>query len=154
MPMQTQQRSVSQLRTETPTGLLKTRELTLMVVVTQVIGNVSLSRGMHEMGPILSFSPWPYLHAVLNPWVLAGVVVLALWMLANLALLSRADLSYVLPVTAISYVLIAIVGHFFLYERISWTRWVGIAVITLGVMLVGHTPTRTVPDITEEEGED
>jgi drug/metabolite transporter (DMT)-like permease len=154
MPMETQQRTGPPLRTETPTGLLKTRELTLIVIITQVVGNIALSRGMRNMGSILSLSPWPYLHAVLNPWVAAGVVILAFWMLADLALLSRADLSYVLPVTAVSYVLIAVAGRFVLGERISLTRWSGIAVISMGVMLVGQTPTRTVPDVTEEEGED
>ncbi len=142
------------LRTETPTGLLKTRELTIAVIVTQVIGNVALSRGMHHIGNVVSLSPLPYLRAIANPWVAGGVVVLALWMISDLALLSRADLSYVLPVTAVSYVLIAISGHFLLAERITRTRWVGIIIITLGVMLVGRTPTRTVPDVTEEEGVD
>ncbi len=152
--MATQQQTPPPLRTETPTGRLKTRELTLVVVVSQVIGNVALSYGMREVGSVVSFSPLPYLHAILNPWVAVGVLVLALWMLSDLALLSRADLSYVLPVTAISYVLIAVVGHFLLGERVTVLRWVGIVVITLGVMLVGKTPTRTVPDVLEEEGED
>jgi drug/metabolite transporter (DMT)-like permease len=151
MPTQT---PTAPLRTETPTGLLKTRELTIAVVLTQVIGNLALSRGMHHMGDIVSFSPLPYLLAVLNPWVASGVIILALWMLSDLALLSRADLSYVLPVTSVSYVLIAVLGHFVLGETIHLTRWIGIFVITAGVMLVGRTPTRTVPDVTEEEGED
>jgi uncharacterized membrane protein len=149
-----QERRSQTLRTETPAGLLKTRELTLTVILTQVLGNIALSRGMHHMGSVVGFSPLPYLHAILNPWVAAGIVILALWMIADLALLSRADLSYVLPVTAAAYVLIAVVGHFVLAERISGIRWIGIVIITLGVMLVGRTPTRTVPDVLEEEGED
>jgi transporter family protein len=130
---------------------MKTRELTLVVIATQVIGNVALSRGMHGMGPIAGVDIVPYLHALTNPWVVLGVAILAVWMLSDLALLSRADLSYVLPVTATSYVLIAIVGHFVLGERIAGARWIGIVLITLGVMLVGKTQTRTVPDVLEEE---
>jgi drug/metabolite transporter (DMT)-like permease len=139
------------LRTETPAGLLKTRELILAVIVSNVIGNVALSRGMHDIGQMLSFSPLPYLHAILNPWVGTGVIVLAFWMFFDLALLSRADLSYVQPVTSIGYILIALLGHFALRERISWERWLGICVIAAGVMLVGKTPTRTTPDILETE---
>jgi drug/metabolite transporter (DMT)-like permease len=86
--------------------------------------------------------------------VAGGVVILTIWMLSNLTLLSRADLSYVLPVTSISYVLIAIVGHFVLQESIHLLRWIGIVVITLGVMIVGKTPTRTVPDVLEEDIEE
>jgi drug/metabolite transporter (DMT)-like permease len=152
--MQIQETEKPVLRTETPTGLLKTRELTIAVIITQVIGNVALSRGMHNAGSVVSLSPLPYLHAILNPWVAGGVIILAFWMLSNLTLLSRADLSYVLPVTSISYVLIAILGHFFLNERVNVLRWIGIVVITFGVMIVGKTPTRTTPDVLEEDDEE
>jgi drug/metabolite transporter (DMT)-like permease len=123
----------------------KTHVLTLVVIVSNVIGNIFLSRGMHHVA-VLSWSPLPYLHAVLNPWVAIGVLILTVWMITDLALLSLADLSYVLPVTATAYILIAILGHFVLDEPISGMRWAGIVVITLGVMLVGKTPSRTTPE--------
>jgi len=143
--------SVPSLRTETPAGLLKTRELAAIVVLTQVLANVALSHGMQSVGPIAGLAVLPYLRALLNPWVAAGVFCLAVWMLANLALLSRADLSYVLPVTSISYTLVALMGHFLLGEQVSGMRWIGIVVITVGAMLVGGTQTRTVPDVLERE---
>ena len=121
----------------------KTRVLTIMVVVTNVIGNVSLSRGMHQVGRIVSPVPADYVRALANPWVIAGVCILTLWMVSNLALLSRADLSFVLPVTASAYVLIALIGHFWLHEHISPVRWLAIVVITLGVILAEETPART-----------
>jgi bacterial/archaeal transporter family protein len=123
----------------------KTLILTAVVIVTNVAGNILLSRGMHNLS-IVSWSPLPYLHAILNPWVASGVLILIAWMIGDLALLSLADLSYVLPVTATAYILIAILGHFVLDERISGLRWAGIVVITLGVMLVGETPSRTTPE--------
>ncbi len=123
----------------------RTHILTAVVIVTNVIGNILLSRGMHH-AKVLSWSPLPYLHAVLNPWVAAGVIILTAWMITDLALLSLADLSYVLPVTATAYILIAILGHVLLKERISNIHWLGIVVITAGVMLVGKTPSRTTPE--------
>lgn len=123
----------------------RTKILTFIVIVTNVVGNIFLSRGMHHAS-VVSFSPLPYLHALLNPWVAIGVVILTAWMITDLALLSLADLSYVLPVTASAYILIAILGHFVLDERISTLRWAGIIVITIGVMLVGETPSRTTPE--------
>jgi drug/metabolite transporter (DMT)-like permease len=121
----------------------KTHLLTGIVVLTNVIGNVCLSHGMQEVGRTVSTSPVDYLHALLNPWVLAGTSTLAIWMISNLALLSRADLTFVLPVTASAYVLIAIAGHFLLGDPISWQRWLGIVVITLGVILAEETPSLT-----------
>jgi bacterial/archaeal transporter family protein len=121
----------------------KTHLLTAVVVLTNVIGNICLSRGMQEVGRIVSASPADYIRALINPWVVAGSCTLAMWMISELALLSRADLTFVLPVTASAYVLIAIAGHFFLGDQISWQRWLGIAVISIGVILAEETPTLT-----------
>ncbi|HET6935515.1 MAG TPA: hypothetical protein VFI72_11805 [Candidatus Angelobacter sp.] len=117
--------------------------LILIVIVSNVIGNVALSHGMRQTGAIVSASPLDYVRAFARPWTVVGVAVLAGWMISNLALLSRADLSFVLPVTAGGYVLIAVAGHFFLGERISAVRWIGIAAIALGVILAEETPSRT-----------
>ncbi len=126
------------------TALLKTRALILAVILGNVVGNALLSRGLHH-GSRLFSSFAHYLYAVANPWAISGVIVLAVWMIANLSLLSRADLSYALPVTgSISYVLVALVGHFFLGERVSAVHWIGIAIITVGVVLVVETAPLTV----------
>lgn len=130
----------------TPSETVRTRVLTAIVIVTNVAGNILLSRGMYHMPDIVGFSPLPYLHAILNPFVAAGVSILIVWMIADLALLSMADLSFVLPVTASAYALIAITAHFVLGEQVSTSRWIGIGLITAGVMLVGETPSRTTPE--------
>jgi len=124
-------------------GGRKTQFLVVIVIVTNVLGNVSLSRGMHQVGRIVSASPLDYLRAFANPWTAAGICILTVWMLSDLALLSRADLSFVLPVTASAYVLVALVGHFFLHDHISWERWLGIVLISGGVVLAEETPART-----------
>jgi bacterial/archaeal transporter family protein len=121
----------------------KNQLLIFVVILANVIGNVALSYGMRETGVIISISPLDYLRAFAKPWIIAGVLVLAVWMITDLALLSRADLSFVLPVTASTYVLIAIAGHFWLGERISGLRWLGIVAISLGVLLAERTPSRT-----------
>jgi drug/metabolite transporter (DMT)-like permease len=121
----------------------KTQLLVGFVVITNVLGNVLLSRGMHQVGRIVSYSPFDYVRAMLNPWAACGIVILVFWIISDLALLSRADLSFVLPVTASAYVLVALGGHFFLHDHISWQRWIGILLITGGVVLVEETPSRT-----------
>jgi drug/metabolite transporter (DMT)-like permease len=127
-------------------ALLKTRALIAAVVIGNVAGNALLSRGLHQRSTQLSSSFTHYLYAIANPWVMAGVLLLAAWMIANLSLLSRADLSYALPVTgSMSYLLIALVGHFFLGEPVPLSHWIGIVVITGGVILVIETSPLTVP---------
>jgi len=122
----------------------KTRILTTIVVLTNVLGNSLLSRGMRSVGALLTLSPLPYVQALFNPWVAVGVSLLIVWLLSHMALLSWADLSYVLPVTSIAYVLAAVVGRLFLHEQVSLVRWAGISLIMLGVILVGRTSPRTM----------
>ena len=131
------------MNSENRSEVQKTRILVLLVIATNVLGNVALSRGMHQVGRIISASPLAYLKAFANPWTLLGICILVIWILTDLALLSRADLSFVLPVTASAYVLVALSGHFFLHDRVSWERWAGILLITGGVILAEETPART-----------
>ncbi len=98
---------------------------------------------MRSVGALLTLSPLPYVQALFNPWVAVGVSLLIVWLLSHMALLSWADLSYVLPVTSIAYVLAAVVGRLFLHEQVSFVRWAGISLIMLGVILVGRTSPRT-----------
>jgi drug/metabolite transporter (DMT)-like permease len=123
--------------------LLKTRVFLVIVVLANVLGNVLLGVGMRRFGQLLSASPMDYIRALFEPYVALGVILLIVWMLSNMALLSWADLSYVLPVTAIGYVLVALAGVLFLSEHISAPRWGGIALITIGVALVERTPPDT-----------
>ena len=124
----------------------KTRLLTAGVIVFNVAGNFALSEGMHQVGHTVTLSIRPYLLALLNPWVIAGVVLLALWLLTNLSLLSWADLSYVLPVTSIAYVITAVVGRVVMNDRLTPVRWLGILLIMTGAVIVGRTTPRTTPE--------
>ena len=124
---------------------LKNRTVIVLLVVSNVLGHFSLSRGLHDVGPLVSFAPRPYIHALLNPLVVAGVALLMVWLISQLSLLSRVDLSYVLPVTSISYVLTALMGKFLLHEPVSTERWIGIGLVVVGVSLVARTVPRTAP---------
>jgi uncharacterized membrane protein len=127
--------------------MLKTRLFTALVVLSNVLGNFSLTWGMRQVGRVVTLSPWPYIAALFNPWVALGVSLLIVWLLSQMTLLSWADLSYVLPVTSVGYVLVALVGRFFLHEDISPGRWIGIGLIMMGVVIVGRTtPNSTVPE--------
>lgn len=131
------------LQATAPVAHVKTLVLTLVLIFANVAGNFSLSFGMRRTGPGVFESPLGYITALFDPWVALGVCLLLLWMLSQMALLSWADLSYVLPVTSAGYVLAAIAGRLFLREQISAARWTGIALIMGGVVLVGRTAHST-----------
>jgi len=121
----------------------KTQIFTLIVVLTNVLGNFALSWGMkHGIGG-LENSPANFLRAIFNPWVLLGISLLIVWLLTRMTLLSWADLSFVLPVTSIGYVLNTGIGKYFFDEKITGARWLGTLCIVAGMILVGSTSPRT-----------
>lgn len=79
---------------------------------------------------------------MLNPFVAVGISMLILALLTRLALLSLADLSFVLPLTATGYILSVLLGKVFLNEQVSSSQWLGTLLIFFGVILVGTTPIK------------
>jgi uncharacterized membrane protein len=120
---------------------LKTWVCAVIVVLSNVFGNFFMKLGLPE--PLTT--PGEYITVLFRPTVALGVGLLIVWTLTRMALLSWADLSYVLPVTAIGYALVAIVGRVALNEQISVKRWIGIGLITAGVALVGGGVPQTAP---------
>jgi drug/metabolite transporter (DMT)-like permease len=118
----------------------KTRLFLALVIVSQPLGNLSLTVGMKHR---VLRSPWDYVGAIFTPYVAVGIVLLIVWMLSRMALLSWADLSYVLPLTATGYIITAAIGRFVLNEQISASRWSGTLLIVAGTALVGMTDSHT-----------
>lgn len=114
-----------------------------VVILSNVSGNFLLKSGM----PAQLDSPLAYITVLFRPMVALGVALLILWMGSRMALLSWADLSYVLPVTSVGYVLVALAGRVLLHEQITPQRWAGIALIMTGVALVSG---RTAPQTTAQ----
>jgi uncharacterized membrane protein len=112
----------------------KTWIFTAIVVLSNAFGDFFMKRGIPDSARLAT--PLEYVAVLFQPWVAAGVALLVVWQMARMALLSWADLSYVLPVTSIGYVVVALLGKVMLNEAISTTRWAGIALIVAGVSLV------------------
>ena len=130
---------------------LKVKILTVVVVLTNVIGNLAMSWGMKHQNAQLGLSPLPYIRLIFSPWVLFGTTLLIFWLLSRMLLLGWADLSYVLPVTAIGYVLNAMGGKYIFGEEITWQRWLGTIAIVVGIILVGLTASNTTKAASTEQ---
>ena len=120
----------------------KTRLFAAIVVVTNVTGNFALSWGIKH-GAAMDGSAWSFVRVVFDPWVFCGILLLSGWVLSRMALLSWADLSYVVPVTSVGFVLNAVLGAAFLGEIITPARWIGTLCIVGGTVLAGLTTPRT-----------
>jgi uncharacterized membrane protein len=116
--------------------------LLLLVILLKPFSNLFLAWGMRHFPETLSNNPVQYLRVVVDPLVAIGIGMQIVWLLMRMALLSVADLSFILPVTAVGYVLSTFLAHVFLGEQVSLERWLGTGVIFLGTALVGLTARR------------
>lgn len=102
-----------------------------------------LAKGMRPVGDMTEASVdrlgGMIQRAVANPWLLLGVALQAGFFFLDLTLLSRADVSKVLPLTSINYIVVALLAQFLLAEAVTATRWAGIGLIAAGVFLVSRT---------------
>jgi drug/metabolite transporter (DMT)-like permease len=115
----------------------------LMVALASAFGDTALAVGMKQVGPVSLAHPYALFSALLTPWVVGGILLLLVWTGCYLTALSWADLSFVLPATSFAYVAVAFLSRFWLHERISPARWLGITLITAGVGFVTRGPSYT-----------
>jgi drug/metabolite transporter (DMT)-like permease len=113
------------------------------MVVCGSVGDLFLKQGMAQVGVIALHEFWVVIPAVFNPWVALGIILLLGFFASYSASLSWSDLTYVMPATSFGYVLIALLSRWVLHEHISLTRWIGIALISSGVAIVGFGPSKT-----------
>jgi uncharacterized membrane protein len=102
------------------------------------LGHVILAKGMKVVGGDTTGGS-PLARTLSNPWVLLGVVLQAAFFFIYMALLSREDVSKVLPLTTLNYIIVALFAQLMLAEPVTPLRWSGIGFIVLGVFLVSRT---------------
>jgi len=115
----------------------------LSVIIFGSTGDSFLSRGMKQVGAIDIHHISSIFTAVANPWVILGIFFLLGFMSCYMTALSFADLTFVLPATAISYINMTLISIFWLHEHVSAQRWAGVVLIVAGVGLVAGGPSRT-----------
>jgi multidrug transporter EmrE-like cation transporter len=114
--------------------------LLVLIVIAGTSGELCMSRAMKTIGEVKDFRPMSLLRVIVRAmqvgWMWIGFLLMVVAFLALLGALSMENVSFVVPVTAISYAAGALGGKIFLGERVSPQRWAGVALVCLGVTLV------------------
>jgi drug/metabolite transporter (DMT)-like permease len=111
-----------------------------IVVVVGTGGELCVTRAMKVVGEVHDFRPAALIRFALRAmrvgWMWIGIGMMTLAFFALLAVLSIENVSFVVPVTALSYAAGAMGALLFLHERISRQRWLGVLIVCIGVTLV------------------
>jgi len=111
-----------------------------IVVLSGTGGEIAATHSMKRLGEVKGFAPRAVLgvlgRAFRLGWMWAGMALMTLAFFSLLALLSWADVSFVVPATALSYVVGALGAKLLLGERLGPMRWAGILLVSIGVAIV------------------
>jgi drug/metabolite transporter (DMT)-like permease len=111
-----------------------------LIVFAGTGGELCVTRAMKTIGEVHDFRPAALLQFLFRAlrvgWMWVGIAMMALAFFSLLAMLSIENVTFVVPVTALSYAAGAFGATLFLRERISRQRWIGVFVICIGVTIV------------------
>ncbi|MEW6303761.1 MAG: EamA family transporter [Verrucomicrobiota bacterium] len=113
----------------------------LLVSLTfEAIGVVYLARGLKQIGDVTVVKPAAILGVIkkglTNKDILLGVFFEALFFAGLLTLMSKADVSFVWPLTSLGFLYTTIAARYILHEEVSFTRWSGVVLICAGAALI------------------
>jgi uncharacterized membrane protein len=127
---------------------IKTLVMVCAMVVCANAGDLLLKRAMLQIGAVELSVPGvshAFYMTLTSGTLWVAIFFLSGFMLSYMTVLSWADYSYVMPAGAMGYALLTLLAVVFLHEVVSPRRWVGVALICVGVLLVGQTKPRTTP---------
>lgn len=106
-------------------------------------GVVLLKKGMNDIGEVKKITMAEVVRVTkagaTSPQILAGVFFEALFFGCLLILMQRSDISFLWPLTGLSFVFATFAAIFFLHEKVSSLRWAGVVLIMLGAVCISYS---------------
>ncbi len=123
--------------------MIKVILMLAVLICSSTGGEIAMTFGMKRIGELENFRPRSILRflgrAIKSSWVWLAVPLMAVAFGSLLILLSWAPISLVIPASAFNYVAGALGAKYLLKENVTPKRWLGVALVFLGVLLVVAT---------------
>ena len=107
--------------------LLASSQITLKSGASQ-LGGFTI-KGLADIFPLL-------LRIIANPMILLGTLLMASSFLLWVYILSWLKLGLVFPLTAMTYIFVALLSYFFLAEKLSLINYFGIVLVAAGIFFL------------------
>jgi len=121
---------------------MKHTRTVLLAVFAVSIGQILLKYGLNKLGGV-SYSLqtlYPTLYSLItSPAIVIGALLFGLSSLLWLLAISEADLSYAYPLLGLGYAVVAVLSWLFFHEALSTLRFIGVFIITAGVILMARS---------------
>jgi drug/metabolite transporter (DMT)-like permease len=138
--------------------MVKLLSILLFGLACESAGVILLKKGMTHIGDINGYNLAEMLRVfkagVTSPQMLLGVFFEAVFFGCLVLLMSKSDISFLWPLTALSFVFATFAAMIFLGETVSWIRWIGVALIMLGAAFISyseHAKPKPAPPATQSQ---
>jgi drug/metabolite transporter (DMT)-like permease len=112
-------------------------------LVFESTGVILLKKGMTQIGDLNGVTADEIFRVckagATNPQILLGVFFEALFFACLLILMSKSEISFLWPLTALSFVFATFAAMWFLGERVSSIRWIGVILIMIGAAFISYS---------------
>ena len=123
--------------------MVKLLSILIVGLVFESAGVILLKKGMIHIGEVQGINAAEILRIVkagaVNPQILLGVFFEALFFLSLVILMSKSDISFLWPLTALSFVFATFAAIIFLGESVSPVRWIGVILIVIGAAFISYS---------------
>jgi drug/metabolite transporter (DMT)-like permease len=123
--------------------MLKLLLILLFGLACESTGVILLKKGMTHIGDMNGYTLAEMLRVfkagVTSPQIVLGVFFEAVFFGCLLLLMNKSDISFLWPLTALSFVFATLAAMVFLGETVSWIRWMGVALIMLGAAFISYS---------------
>jgi len=118
----------------------------------EAAGVVLLKKGIMQIGEVNAYTAAEVFRVVkagcTSPQLWLGILFEAIFFAGLLVLMAESDISFLWPLTGLSFVFATISAKIFLQEHISPSRWVGVMLIVVGAGFISyseHTREKPLP---------
>ena len=123
--------------------MIKLMLILLFGLVLESVGVVFLKKGMDRIGDVKQVSAAEIVRVVkagaTNPQILLGIFFETLFFGVLLVLMSKTEISFLWPLTGLSFVFATFAAILFLGERVSAVRWAGVVLIVIGAVFISYS---------------
>lgn len=115
----------------------------------EAVGVITLKRGLDQIGPLYTarkatMPTWKNVLRLIGDWfttkdVLIGLFLETAFFILLQYLLGQRDVSFIWPLTALSFVMTTLAAKIFLHERVDMVRWGGVVLIIAGAALISYS---------------
>jgi drug/metabolite transporter (DMT)-like permease len=121
----------------------------LIAFAFEAFGVIALKKGINEIGvqytarKTAGVQAWKNTATLVGNWfanknVLFGLLLETIFFVLLQYLLGQRDVSFVWPLTAVSFIMTTLAAQFILHEQVNVLRWSGVVIIVIGATLISY----------------